>query len=196
MVKILDMKSEGGGKKGKNVKVHIEFETCRRWVELEHAMSDWPNEVKAFKEEWEKQRCSDEQEKKRAKRNSDEIFTCDQDHEDPAGVALTFGNQESNADYWKDGDHTDPCMGCLLPIVDGKTTKHIKGKNIKPTKRDPIHMCRNNSQGCKCCLCNCCLKGKLAANPDRGTPSKRGCRQLQKKPKLQALQTAFEAESS
>jgi len=192
-VGVLDMKFEGKGKNDRKVKVLIEFETDKDWVDLEHAMSDWPEEVKAFKKRWDQQRIDEEQEKKMKKRKSEDVFTCDQDHHNPSLVTLSFCNKETDAAYWKDENHTGPCIGCSKPIVDGK--RHVKGKNIRATKKNPIHMCPNHSQGCKCALCDCCLKSKLAANPNHKSPSKQGCRPIRsKRAKPTMLQSELGAE--
>ena len=81
-VSVLDMKHEGGGKNNRKVKVLIEFETSKEWVNLEPAMEDWPEEVKAFKQKWDKERHDAEEEKKKSKkRKSIDVFSCDLDHE-------------------------------------------------------------------------------------------------------------------
>ena len=84
-VKVLDMKKES-----RKVKVLIEFETFMEWVDLENALEDWPDEVKAFKEKWEQQRTNKEQEKKMKKRKSDGVFRCDLNHDDPSLVTFIF----------------------------------------------------------------------------------------------------------
>lgn len=187
------MKFEGGGKKGRKVMVHIEFATFREWVDLEDALEDWPDQVEAFKETWDQQRNNEDQEKKLKKRKSGDVFSCDLNHDDPRSVTLIFCCQETNADYWKDSDHTGPCEGCSKPIVDGK--RHVKGENIKPCRSQPIHMCQNHSQGCKRALCSGCFAAKLSASPNRSTPSKKGCRMLRnKKPRTGLLANSFDAE--